>query len=109
MLEFLFLERKWEDDRLAIAKHLEGFSDRRSPIWLCMFPEGTDFSEAKKIKCNEYAKEHGLPGSHHVLLPRTKGFVACLKALRNSIDAGTQIRHSWRSFLEETQARSISM
>ncbi|KAL2927492.1 putative 1-acyl-sn-glycerol-3-phosphate acyltransferase 4 [Bienertia sinuspersici] len=44
-------------------------------------------SEQKCIRSQKYAADHGLPVLKNVLLPKTKGFFACLEELRNSLDA----------------------
>ncbi|KAJ7296571.1 hypothetical protein O6H91_09G013500 [Diphasiastrum complanatum] len=87
ILEFLFLDRKWEVDEPAIKTYASSFKDRRDPLWLILFPEGTDFTEAKRVKSQHFAKMHGLKKLNNVLLPRSKGFVACLSHLRQSLDA----------------------
>ncbi|GLT98082.1 hypothetical protein SLE2022_156050 [Rubroshorea leprosula] len=66
---------------------LSTFKDPRDPLWLVLFPEGTDFSEQKCIRNQKYAAENGLPILKNVLLPKPKGFSACLEELRGSLDA----------------------
>lgn len=44
--------------------------------------------EQKCIRSQKYASENGLPVLKNVLLPKTKGFCACLEELRGSLDAG---------------------
>ncbi|XP_071715025.1 probable 1-acyl-sn-glycerol-3-phosphate acyltransferase 5 [Rutidosis leptorrhynchoides] len=43
--------------------------------------------EQKCIRSQKSASENGLPVLHHVLLPKMKGFVACLEELRGCLDA----------------------
>lgn len=45
-------------------------------------------SEQKCMRSQKFAKESGLPMLKNVLLPKTRGFNACLKILRGSLDAG---------------------
>ncbi|KAL2613654.1 hypothetical protein R1flu_025346 [Riccia fluitans] len=88
VLEFLPLDRKWELDAPVIESYLRSFADPEDPFWFVLFPEGTDFTEEKLAKGNVYARQLGLRGDlHHVLLPRTKGFMACLPLLTNSVIA----------------------
>ncbi|PQQ13585.1 putative 1-acyl-sn-glycerol-3-phosphate acyltransferase 4 isoform X1 [Prunus yedoensis var. nudiflora] len=87
VLEFIPLKRKWEDDEPVMRKLLSSFADPADPLWLAIFPEGTDYNEEKCKKSQIFAAETGLPVLSHVLLPRTKGFCACLEALRSSLDA----------------------
>ncbi|KAI4387684.1 hypothetical protein MLD38_000097 [Melastoma candidum] len=86
-LEFIPVERKWEVDESIMHKMLLSFKDTRDPLWLVLFPEGTDYTEQKCIKSQKYASENGLPLLKNVLLPKTKGFEACLRELRASLDA----------------------
>ncbi|CAL4947110.1 unnamed protein product [Urochloa decumbens] len=87
IFEFIPVERKWEIDEAIIQNKLSKYKNPRDPIWLAVFPEGTDYTEKKCIKSQEYASEHGLPKLEHVLLPKTKGFICCLQELRSSLDA----------------------
>lgn len=48
-------------------------------------------SEQKCLRSKKYAAEHGLPVLKNVLLPRTKGFCACLQELRSSLTAGCPV------------------
>lgn len=59
-----------------------------SKVW---FPPTLLCSEQKCIRNQKYAAEKGLPILKNVLLPRTKGFCACLEELRGSLDAGCLI------------------
>lgn len=87
MLEFLLLDRKWETDAPVIASYLSTFQDRRDALWLVVFPEGTDYTEQKMVRSQKFSQEHGLPKLDNVLVPRTKGFYACVSQLRDSLDA----------------------
>lgn len=51
-------------------------------------------SEEKCKRCKQYAAEVGLPVLSNVLLPKTRGFCACLEVLRNSLDAGYFIQYA---------------
>ncbi|XP_021827770.1 probable 1-acyl-sn-glycerol-3-phosphate acyltransferase 5 isoform X1 [Prunus avium] len=87
ILEFISVERKWEVDELNMRRMLSSLKDPQDSLWLALFPEGTDFTEEKCIRSQKYAAENGLPVLKHVLLPKTKGFSACLEELRGSLDA----------------------
>ncbi|XP_073292701.1 probable 1-acyl-sn-glycerol-3-phosphate acyltransferase 5 isoform X2 [Primulina huaijiensis] len=60
--------------------------------------------EQKCKRSQKYASENGLPVLKNVLLPKTKGFYACLENLRGSLDAVYDItigyRHRCPSFLD---------
>ncbi|KAF7840915.1 putative 1-acyl-sn-glycerol-3-phosphate acyltransferase 5 [Senna tora] len=44
ILEFIPVERKWEVDASTMHSMLSTFKDPRDPLWLVLFPEGTDFT-----------------------------------------------------------------
>lgn len=44
ILEFISVERKWEVDEPTMHRMLSSFKDIRDPLWLALFPEGTDFT-----------------------------------------------------------------
>eukprot|EP00249_Psilotum_nudum_P021764 c28235_g1_i1 orf=249-1703(-) len=87
ILEFLLIDRKWQVDEEIFQSQLSTFKDPQDPLWLILFPEGTDFTEQKCLQSQSFAEEHGLPKLKYLLLPRTKGFYACLMHLRESLDA----------------------
>ncbi|GMH18185.1 hypothetical protein Nepgr_020026 [Nepenthes gracilis] len=87
VLEFIPVQRRWEIDGSVMNRMLSTLKDPREPLWLAIFPEGTDFTEQKCIRSQKYAAENGLPILKNVLLPKTKGFLACMRDMRESLDA----------------------
>ncbi|KAI5057638.1 hypothetical protein GOP47_0027653 [Adiantum capillus-veneris] len=79
--------KRWQVDELVFESMLSTFKGFKDQLWLVIFPEGTDYTEAKCEKSQKFAEENGLPRLHHVLLPRTKGVYACLAQLHDSVDA----------------------
>ncbi|KAF5448766.1 hypothetical protein F2P56_029272 [Juglans regia] len=104
ILEFIPVQRKWEVDESTMRQMLSTFKDPQDPLWLALFPEGTDFTEQKCIRNKKYAAENGLPILKNVLLPKTKGFCACLEELRDCLDAVYDVtigyKHRCPSFLD---------
>ncbi|OMO73805.1 Phospholipid/glycerol acyltransferase [Corchorus capsularis] len=104
ILEFIPVERKWEVDESTMRHMLSTFKDPRDPLWLVLFPEGTDFTEQKCLRSQKYAAENGLPILRNLLLPKSKGFCACLEDLRSSLDAVYDVtiayKHRCPSFLD---------
>ncbi|XP_078442192.1 lysophosphatidyl acyltransferase 4 [Wolffia australiana] len=86
ILDFIPVERKWEIDEPAMRDMLSSYRSRDDPLWLAVFPEGTDFTENKCARSQKFAAENGLPILKNVLLPKTKGFNACIETLRSSLD-----------------------
>nr|DAD21764.1 TPA_asm: hypothetical protein HUJ06_023227 [Nelumbo nucifera] len=87
IMEFISVERKWEFDEPFMQQMLSTFTDPQDPLWLTVFPEGTDFTEKKCIRSPKFAADNGLPILKNVLLPKIRGFYTCLEALRSSLDA----------------------
>ncbi|XVF44935.1 hypothetical protein PTKIN_Ptkin02bG0163000 [Pterospermum kingtungense] len=104
IMEFIPVERKWEVDESNMRRMLSTFTDPQDPLWLVVFPEGTDFTEQKCLRSQKYAAENGLPVLKNLLLPKSKGFYACLEDLRNSLDAVYDVtigyKHRCPSFLD---------
>lgn len=44
ILEFIPVERKWEVDESTMRRMLSTLKDPQDPLWLALFPEGTDFT-----------------------------------------------------------------
>lgn len=44
ILEFISVERNWEIDEPVLRQMLSTFKNPKDPLWLAIFPEGTDFT-----------------------------------------------------------------
>lgn len=96
IFEFIPVDRKWEADEPVLREMLSTFKDPRDPLWLALFPEGTDFTEEKCKKSQDFASQAGLPVMSNVLLPKAKGFCLCLEALRHTLDAVYDLTISYK-------------
>ncbi|KAF2095096.1 acyltransferase-domain-containing protein [Rhizodiscina lignyota] len=92
---FIFLSRKWETDKPRIAHRLQklnmthpgpGGKRHLSPMWLLIFPEGTNASENGRKKSKSWADKTGIEDARHVLLPRSTGLQFCLEELHETVD-----------------------
>jgi len=83
---FIFLKRDWEADKKSFEEHLSRLSDANKPMWLLIFPEGTNLAKSTKEKSRQWAKKNGLVDMKHQLLPRSKGLQFCLKNLRDTTE-----------------------
>lgn len=81
---FIFLSRKWETDKPRFQRHLKHLSNPRDPMWLLIFPEGTNLSAYTREKSKAWAKKAGIPDMVHQLLPRSTGLQFCLQQLEES-------------------------
>jgi 1-acyl-sn-glycerol-3-phosphate acyltransferase len=86
-LDCLFIKRNWTEDKDHIHQVFDKFMKHKIPIWAVTFAEGTRITPAKLISSQAYAEKSGLPVLNHLLVPRTKGFVATTQALRTHLNA----------------------
>ncbi|XP_037751521.1 lysocardiolipin acyltransferase 1 isoform X5 [Chelonia mydas] len=93
---FIFIQRKWEDDKNHFENMLDYFCDIREPLQLLIFPEGTDLTANTKARSNEFAEKNGLRKYKYVLHPRTTGFTFVVERLREG--------HIWESILQDAES-----
>lgn len=78
---FIFLARNWEEDQRTFKKHLGRLNKPNDPMWLIIFPEGTNLSATTREKSKKWAEKNGLQDMKHQLLPRSTGLRFCLNEL----------------------------
>lgn len=93
---FIFMARKWLSDKPRLQHRLEKLKTRLSgsnsgqpqydPMWLLIFPEGTNLSINTKRQSDEFGQKHGYPPLKHEILPRSTGLFFCLQQLRGTVD-----------------------
>eukprot|EP00283_Hemiselmis_rufescens_P027153 CAMPEP_0173468412 /NCGR_PEP_ID=MMETSP1357-20121228/76774_1 /TAXON_ID=77926 /ORGANISM="Hemiselmis rufescens, Strain PCC563" /LENGTH=320 /DNA_ID=CAMNT_0014436621 /DNA_START=11 /DNA_END=970 /DNA_ORIENTATION=+ len=88
-LNFVFLTRQWDRDKHSLRKVFGDMVDHAEErkFWMVVFPEGTRMCSEKLEASQDFSRERGLPVMKHVMVPRSKGLVATLSALRGSVDA----------------------
>lgn len=86
-LDCLFIKRDWLADKDYIKQTFDKFHRYNIPIWLMCFVEGTRFTPEKAKRSHDYAQKIGMKPFNHLLIPRTKGFVASVQSLRNHCSA----------------------
>jgi 1-acyl-sn-glycerol-3-phosphate acyltransferase len=86
-LDCPFIKRDWTADKDYIHGVFKNLLKYDVPLWLMTFAEGTRVRPEKIVRSQEYAEKQGLPRLKHVLIPRTKGFVASVQSLRGHVDA----------------------
>ena len=91
---FIFMSRKMATDQPRMAHRLKKLREVqvsrdghkcRSPMWLLLFPEGTNMSRNARKKSAAWAEKMGLQDPKHLLLPRSTGLLFCLKQLQGTI------------------------
>ena len=84
--QFIFLKRKWEQDKPRMAAHLQKFNNPKDPMWLMMFPEGTNLADSTREASKRWAEKNGIDDMRHMLLPRSTGLHFILQELRKTVD-----------------------
>lgn len=96
---FIFIARKWATDQMRMRYRLQELNTRHSgpmsgqygnaqldPMWLMIFPEGTNLSANTRKQSLKFAQKSGLPDMKHQVLPRSTGLQFCLQELRDTVD-----------------------
>lgn len=93
---FIFMARKWLSDKPRLQHRLEKLKSKHSgplsgsqqldPMWLLIYPEGTNLSVNTKKASDAYSQKKGLTPFKHVLLPRSTGLFFCLQQLKGTVD-----------------------
>ncbi|XP_028828491.1 lysocardiolipin acyltransferase 1 [Denticeps clupeoides] len=102
---FIFIHRRWEDDRGHMTNMLDYFCHIREPLQLLLFPEGTDLTDNTLTRSHQFAEKNGLPQYEYVLHPRTTGFTFIVDSLRrgNSLDAVHDITVAYPQNIPQTE------
>ncbi|XP_018618355.2 lysocardiolipin acyltransferase 1 [Scleropages formosus] len=106
---FIFIHRRWEQDRSHMSNMLEYFCDIREPLQLLIFPEGTDLTENTRARSHEFAEKNGLPKYEYVLHPRTTGFTFIVDMLRkgDNLDAVHDITVAYPQNIPQTERHLV--
>ncbi|OJD33846.1 1-acyl-sn-glycerol-3-phosphate acyltransferase [Diplodia corticola] len=78
------VSRSWATDRAELERVFRGIVSNRWPVWLIAYSEGTRFTPARHSAAVSYRATTGKPPppSPYLLVPRPRGFVATVTALR---------------------------
>ena len=93
---FVFMARKWGKDQSRLEHRLHKLTTRHrgpmsgspglDPMWLIMFPEGTNLSATTRQGSAQWAAKQEIPDLKYQLLPRSTGLLYCLKGLKDTVD-----------------------
>lgn len=93
---FIFMSRKMEKDRPRIKHRLNKLKEVHTgpmsgtsgldPMWLLLFPEGTNLSANTRKRSKAWADKTGVKDMEHTILPRSTGSFFCLNELKGTID-----------------------
>lgn len=96
---FIFMARKWSKDQQRLRYRLKKLTTpthqfnspqstgkQLSPMWLLIFPEGTNISANTRSTSARYSAKSGIPDMKHQLLPRSTGLQFCLAELGSTVE-----------------------
>ena len=93
---FVFMARNWTRDKPRLQHRLQKLKARHrgplsgsqslDPMWLLIFPEGTNLSANTRKKSAHWAEKQGISDLQHLLLPRSTGLLYCLRELQGTVD-----------------------
>lgn len=86
-LDCIFVKRNWTADRESVEGTFAKVKEQNIPIWLVSFLEGTRMTAGKLERSRRYMARLNLRPTDHVMIPRTKGFVASVRGLGGHIQA----------------------
>ncbi|KAF9178338.1 hypothetical protein BGZ50_007817 [Haplosporangium sp. Z 11] len=84
IMGILFISRNWQQDQLKINKLFGRILDLQAPVWIASFLEGSRLTPSKLAASQKFMLGRGLPLLSNVMMPRTKGFIACVNKFRGS-------------------------
>ena len=94
---FIFMARNWATDKVRLAYRLRKLKQSHrgllsgskglDPMWLLMFPEGTNLSANTRKRSVAWANKIGIKDLEHLLLPRSTGLLFCLRNLKDTVEA----------------------
>lgn len=104
MCSFLFVLRRWEQDRLEFERKLYYFNAIGYPLQLLLFPEGGDLTPRTMQRSNDFARENKLPAYQYCIHPRTTGFLYVMNAMRDGgLDAVYDMTIAYPDKLPKTE------
>lgn len=92
---FIFLARNWAKDKTRLhyrltqlkkVPHGGRFSGIPKPMWLLIFPEGTNLSDNTRAASARWAQNIGAKDYQHQIFPRSTGLQYCLQELKGTVD-----------------------
>ncbi|CAH0038032.1 unnamed protein product [Clonostachys rhizophaga] len=92
---FIFMSRKMATDQPRMSHRLQKLRKLKTdpqgrtyldPMWLLLFPEGTNLSGNGRRKSAAWAAKNDLQDMEHVMLPRSTGMFFCLNELKGTLD-----------------------
>lgn len=106
----LFLDRNWEKDKHKFGDSMDVLL-KYEPMVATFFCEGTRFTKDKVAASQKFARERGLEAPKYHLIPRTKGFVAVMRHIKQKQRDNPELKvciYNAQIAYEETGAMNIA-
>ncbi|XP_043495445.1 lysocardiolipin acyltransferase 1-like [Polistes fuscatus] len=102
---FLYITRRWEEDKGRLLRTLDYLVALRRRTQLLIFPEGTDLTKTSKEKSDKYALQHQLPQYIYTLHPKTTGFSYLVQHLQkaNYLDAIYDLTIAYPDYVPQSE------
>lgn len=102
---FLYITRRWEEDKGRLLRTLDYVVALRRRTQLLIFPEGTDLTKTSKEKSDKYALQHQLPQYTYTLHPKTTGFSYLVQHLQkaNYLDAVYDLTIAYPDYVPQSE------
>lgn len=93
---FIFLSRKWASDKVRFQYRLRKLTDGHictdrggakalNPMWLLIFPEGTNLSASSGASSKRWADNNNINDLRHTILPHSTSVLHCLLELKKTV------------------------
>jgi lysocardiolipin and lysophospholipid acyltransferase len=100
-LDFLWMKRNWEADRVGIQHRLHRLATDEEPLWVIIFPEGMTVNTRSAEESRVFAKTDNRPVLDLTLLPRYKGLTALLEMMKGQNPEVVDITMAFDSYSGE--------
>ena len=93
---FIFMARNWQKDKPRMHHRLQQLKSKHrgplsgsqnlDPMWLLIFPEGTNLSGNTRKRSKAWAEKNNMKDFEHQLIPRSLGLQYCLLELQGTVE-----------------------
>lgn len=106
---FIFIKRKWEEDRGHLTFFINYFKQVETKVHLLIFPEGTNLCSWSLANSDKFAKENSLPIYRQVLHPRTTGFCHVFNEMNENkmLDCVHDVTVAYRGAFPDNEMRFL--
>jgi len=87
LYSFIFMARKWASDQKTMRHRMQQLNKSpHNPMWLLLFPEGTNLSRNGRRSSAKWSEKTGIPDMKHQVLPRSLGLQFCIQEIAETTE-----------------------